>query len=450
MWKLKTRNQLKKVHRNGYTFYFDPDNPSVRFFGGGGGSSVKTLDPYAGTGFRELYKQFTDWLQPSVGAVTPYPDQIVPGPSNLQQMGFDVAQGLTPISSGGQEYFGGMLGQADIGAPGRMMGMAETGLQDVMKPFDPSTVMEGLQPGKELALDTFFRDIIPGLKESYVSRAGTADAGGLDRAMAREGGRLSLGLGAQSFPYLFQGQQNQLGRQQAGVGQAMNLAQLPGSVLGQAGQVGGMGTDMLSQMLNIGGQQRGITGEQMRGDYGQWQMQQPWASPWTNVLARLQGAAPQMDYLAQGQGPGLGSQMLGPLGSFLGSEGGMDMLGGFGGLAGGAIKGLGGLAGGAAGGIGSLLALLSDERCKDNFAPIENALEKVSQLEGHTFNFKGQEDRVAGIIAQDLEKVLPEGVMEHEGLKYIRVDAIIGLLVNAVKELNEKVNYAIFEARRAF
>lgn len=333
-------NRTIKIHRNGYTFQVDPDNP-FRRYKGGGGTSVERVDPWEGTGYREMFKQFTDWLKPSIGAVTPYPGQMVPGPSGLQQAGFDVAQGLTPIASGGQQYFGGMLGQADPSAPGRAMGMAETGLQDVMQSFDPSTVTEGLQPGKELALDTYFRDIIPALKEQYVAGAGTADTGALDRAMAREGGRLSLGLGAQAYPYLYGGQQAQLGRQQQGVGQAMNLAQLPGSVLGQAGQVGGMGTDLLSQALNIGGVQRGIAGEQMGEEAGKWQFQQPWASPWTDVLSRLQGAAPQYDYYSQGQAPGMFSQMMPGLGAFMGTEKGSGMLSS-------GIGALGGLFGGGA------------------------------------------------------------------------------------------------------
>jgi len=287
--------------------------------GGGGGSDMEYFDPFMGTGYRELFKKLTQYMKPQVGGVTAYPGQMVPGPSGLQQQGFDVAQGLTPIASGGQEYFQSALEGADPSAPGRAMGMAETGLQDIMQPFDPSMVMEGLQPGKELALDTFFRDIVPGLKEHYVDRAGTADAGALNRSLAREGSNLSLGLGAQSFPYLFQGQQNQLGRQQTGVNQAMNLAGLPGSVLGQAGQIGGMGTDMMSQLLNAGGVQRGISGEQMGEAAGKWQFEQPWASPWTDVISKLGGAAPQMQGVMQQQGPGLASMMMPALGSFAGS-----------------------------------------------------------------------------------------------------------------------------------
>lgn len=286
---------------------------------GGGGSSISQVDPLAGTGMRELFKKFTEYLQPSVGGVTPYPGQMVPGPSGLQQMGFDVAQGLTPIASGGQEYFGNILGRTDVGAPGRAMGMAETGLRDVLRPFDPSTVTEGLKPGRELAMDTFFREFMPRLKESMVSRAGTADTGALDRLAVRGGQDLSLALGAQSFPYLFQGQQNQFGRQQTGVNQAMNLAGLPGQVLGQAGQIGGMGADLLGQQMNIGGIQRGITGEQMMEPYQKWQFQQPWANPYADMIAKLSGSAPQMDYINQQQGPNAFAQMMPGMGSFLGS-----------------------------------------------------------------------------------------------------------------------------------
>ena len=325
-----TQNQTIKVERNGYTFQIDPANPFVRYFGGGG-TSVKQVDPFAGTGVRELFSGFTDWLRPKVGGVTPYPGQIVPGPSGLQQAGFDVAQGLTPIASGGQEYFGDILGRTDVTAPGRAMGMAEKGLSDVLAPFDPSTVTEGLKPGRELALDTFFREFMPRLKESMVSGAGTADTGALDRLAVQGGRDLSLGLGAQAYPYLFQGQQNQLGRQQTGVNQAMNLAGLPGSVLGQAGQIGGMGTDMLSQALNIGGIQRAITGEQMGEPYQKWQFQQPWANPYANMIAALSGSAPQMDYIAEQEAPGFGAQMLPVLGMGLGGYfAGGGSLGGIG------------------------------------------------------------------------------------------------------------------------
>jgi len=348
---LKSQSQTIKVYRNGNTFQIDPDNPGVRYFGGGG-TKVKPVDPFKGTDFRELYNQFTDWLQPNIGPVTAYPGPMVPGPSPLQQAGFGVAQGLTPIASGGQQFFGDILGRTDVEAPGRAMGMAEKGLSDVLAPFDPSMVTEGLQPGKDLALNTFFREFMPRLKESMVSRAGTADTGALDRLAVQGGEDISLGLGAQSFPYLFGGQQNQLGRQQTGVNQAMNLAGLPGQVLGQAGQIGGMGANLLGQQMNIGGIQRDITGQQMQEPLQKWQVEQPYNNPYLQMIAALSSSAPRMDYINQGQAPGLGSQMLPALGMGLGSY----FMGGgtLGGMGSSLIPGgLAGLLGGGGGGVGS-------------------------------------------------------------------------------------------------
>ncbi|GAG21160.1 unnamed protein product, partial [marine sediment metagenome] len=124
-------------------------------------------------------------------------------------------------------------------------------------------------------------------------------------------------------------------------------------VLGQAGQVGGMGTDMLSQMLNIGGQQRGIAGEQMGEEAGKWQFQQPWANPYINVINALQGGAPLTDYSVTQQGPGLGAMMLPALGGMLGAQGGASALGGLGaGMLG--TTGVGGMTSGLGAGSGLL------------------------------------------------------------------------------------------------
>lgn len=111
---------------------------------------------------------------------------------------------------------------------------------------------------------------------------------------------------------------------------------------------------------------------------------------------------------------------------------------------GGALAGIGNLGAGAIGGIGKigagLLGFLSDIRFKENIVPIKNSLEKVRRLDGKTYNYtEYPEISRGGIIAQDLEKVLPEGVVDIQGVKFIRLDAIMGLLVNAVKELDEKV-----------
>jgi hypothetical protein len=84
----------------------------------------------------------------------------------------------------------------------------------------------------------------------------------------------------------------------------------------------------------------------------------------------------------------------------------------------------------------------SDRNLKENIEPILNAVEKVQQLNGVTYSRNDLEDttkRYAGIIAQDLQAVLPEAV---EGDSILRVDynATIGLLIEAIKELKTEVD----------
>jgi hypothetical protein len=91
---------------------------------------------------------------------------------------------------------------------------------------------------------------------------------------------------------------------------------------------------------------------------------------------------------------------------------------------------------------------VSDERLKTGILPITNALAKVNQLKGCTFTYLSDGRKSAGLIAQDVEKVLPSAVSEKElplkkddGEKYkvLQYDQTIGLLVEAIKELSSKI-----------
>jgi hypothetical protein len=91
---------------------------------------------------------------------------------------------------------------------------------------------------------------------------------------------------------------------------------------------------------------------------------------------------------------------------------------------------------------------VSDRRLKDNIETIENALEKVSKLRGVRFDWAEQIGRGAdiGLIAQEVEEVFPEIVTEKKRLKLeglwktVRYDALIGVLVEAIKELKAEVD----------
>ena len=90
---------------------------------------------------------------------------------------------------------------------------------------------------------------------------------------------------------------------------------------------------------------------------------------------------------------------------------------------------------------------LSDIRLKENIEPITSALDKVSQIGGYTFNYKKNPDvRMTGVIAQEVEKVLPEVIYTTTGINSdeeehlaVRYENMIGLLVEAIKELKTEV-----------
>jgi len=92
---------------------------------------------------------------------------------------------------------------------------------------------------------------------------------------------------------------------------------------------------------------------------------------------------------------------------------------------------------------------VSDERLKENIKLVDGALDKVKQLKGVTFNYTQDGKVSAGVIAQDVEKVLPEAVTEKkiplktdDGLLYktVRYDALHSLLIEAIKELSAEVD----------
>ena len=78
----------------------------------------------------------------------------------------------------------------------------------------------------------------------------------------------------------------------------------------------------------------------------------------------------------------------------------------------------------------------SDERLKSNIETIDNALDKVNALRGVTFTKDGE--RGLGVIAQEVEKVLPEVVLDGE-YKSVAYGNIVGVLIEAVKEQNAKI-----------
>ena len=88
----------------------------------------------------------------------------------------------------------------------------------------------------------------------------------------------------------------------------------------------------------------------------------------------------------------------------------------------------------------------SDERYKENIKPIESALDKVTKLQGVTFDWKKSDNLLdikedIGFIAQDVQKVVPELVRENEdGKLSLRYQGITPILLEAIKELKAEID----------
>ena len=81
---------------------------------------------------------------------------------------------------------------------------------------------------------------------------------------------------------------------------------------------------------------------------------------------------------------------------------------------------------------------------KYNIKNVNGALNKLEMLNGVEFTWKNTNLESIGVIAQDVEDVFPELVSTTDGKKTVNYNGLIGVLIEAVKTLNEKI--AILES----
>ena len=91
--------------------------------------------------------------------------------------------------------------------------------------------------------------------------------------------------------------------------------------------------------------------------------------------------------------------------------------------------------GGALTATGDITAF-SSEALKDDIKTIDNALDKVSNMRGVYYTKDGESG--TGVIAEEIEKVLPEVVREGEH-KSVAYGNITGILIEAIKDLGDEV-----------
>lgn len=93
---------------------------------------------------------------------------------------------------------------------------------------------------------------------------------------------------------------------------------------------------------------------------------------------------------------------------------------------------------------GGNVTAYSDARVKENIETVDSALHKLAAIRGVTYtrtDLEDKERRYAGVIAQEIEQVLPEAVFDRGDLKSVDYNGTIALLIQAVKELKSELDH---------
>jgi hypothetical protein len=312
-----------------------------------------------------------------VDKLTPAQTQLV---AQLAGKAGPAIAGVTGATIPGQEFAPGgpsALQQQAFGLPG--FGQAQQAFQGS---FDPSAIAQNFQPTADFARQGFREQTIPSILGA-LGQQGAARSSGASDLLGRAGRNLELGLASQL------GQQQQAGLQRA--------FQAPGQALGFAQQIAGLGQ-----------QQQAFPEAQRQFDLSNFFAASPEQDPRLGFIGPAFTSA--FDTVNQQRSGGVGSQLAGPLAT-----------------------------------LGGAALLASDERVKDNIEQIDSSLEKLKQINGKTYNYIEDitdmpEQKRAGVIAQDVEKVLPEAVQEIDRIKHVDYNAVLALVINAVNELARKVD----------
>ena len=87
----------------------------------------------------------------------------------------------------------------------------------------------------------------------------------------------------------------------------------------------------------------------------------------------------------------------------------------------------------------------SDERLKTNVTPILDSLNKIGEIQGYEYDWVENDSHTntghdIGVLAQEIEKIAPEAVTTRDnGYKAVRYEKLVPILIQAIKELHDKV-----------
>lgn len=93
-----------------------------------------------------------------------------------------------------------------------------------------------------------------------------------------------------------------------------------------------------------------------------------------------------------------------------------------------------------------VVAITSDERLKTNILPLSNTLEKLSKIQGVSFEWNDMAKKISrstgrkelGVLAQEVESVFPEVIRDWNGYKAVEYNKLVSVLISAVNELRHE------------
>jgi hypothetical protein len=307
------------------------------------------------------------------------------------------------------------------------------GLSDLVRDFERAGkgAERIFEPVKQQALADYQQRVAPAIMGQFGREQG-AGSSALNQALAASATNLQRGLASD-----FAGLQNSVASNL--LGERENQRRF-GAEFGQRGEQ--FGANLGNQQQQFGAQfgagqeQFGANlrnqQQQFGAEFGQKQEQFANQSALQNLYARMQGAGGIYGH----QVPQFNTQVQGSYNQRAGSQdgGGSSLLGGLG-------QGLG--TAGSAWALAKFLpaaAAASSIKVKDNIEPYENGLDEVRKMEVKKYNYTipvvGRQDERIGLIAEDMPKEIQ---LDIDGINHVDVYGLVAILINAVKNLDEKI-----------
>ncbi len=292
--------------------------------GSSGGSSgqvqqASTLTPAA----KKFYDQIIALASPGVGQPLPtYPGEQVAAQDPLQKLLSQFYTGAAPGAMGLSD----IVGQASQGYDPNMawnyLQQAQDPMAKMLANFDPASTQKTWETSVRDPGMLAWRDIQNQITESNIQR-GRGSGGYLDTALSKAGGDLATQMTGQLGQLMYSGEQSQLGRQQAGINQLMNLIGMPGQIMGQAAGVQGIGSDILGAAGQAGATNQAYQQQLINAEMQKWKEQL--GPNWMDLAPLILGTQASENYYQQ-PSAGIGSVLSGGLGQLFGSQGFQNLL----------------------------------------------------------------------------------------------------------------------------